>query len=148
MKRDEFLTTFSISFAAVCAGGCLAGCGKSDTTPTPAPGGGGNTLPPPAPANFTADLTSEILNVGDAKASGGILLVRISAGNVASSFTAVQQACTHEGFSVNYLKNQGQFFCPNHGSTFSNSGAVIVGPATVNLKQYAIAVTGTTLTVS
>ncbi len=146
MKRDEFLSTLGISLTAVCTG-CLASCGSKSDDPTPSGGGGGGVIPP-ASVNFSIDLDAELLNIGDSKISSGVILVRIAAGNIGSSFTAVQVACTHEGTSIAYAKNQGQFVCPNHGSTFSNSGAVVIGPAVSNLKKYTVALSGTTLTVT
>ncbi|HCN84677.1 MAG TPA: (2Fe-2S)-binding protein [Sphingobacteriaceae bacterium] len=145
MKRDEFLTTLGIGFTAICTG-CLASCGKSDNV-IPSGGSGGGIIPP-ANVNFNVDLDTELLNVGDSKINSGVILVRIAAGNAAPSFTAVQLACSHEGTSIGYAKNQGQFVCPNHGSTFSNSGTVVLGPATTNLKKYTVAVSGSALTVS
>ncbi|MDF3077293.1 MAG: Rieske 2Fe-2S protein [Sphingobacteriaceae bacterium] len=148
MKRDEFLSQLGISFVAVCAGSCLAACGKGDTG-TPSTGGGTVTPPkPPTNVGFTVDLNTELRNVGDSKVSNGVIVVRTAAGNSVSSFTAVQVACTHEGSSIGYSANQGKFVCPNHGSEFSNSGSVITGPATASLKTYAIAISGTTLSVS
>lgn len=146
MKRDEFLTTLGIGFTAVCTG-CLYACGSKSDDPTPS-GGGGGVIDPPTNSTLTANLDTDLLNVGDTKAGGGIIVVRLATGNNAASFTAVQQACTHEGFSINYFKNQGQFVCPNHGSTFSNSGAVITGPATLSLQKYPVVINGSTLTVS
>lgn len=143
MKRDEFLTKLGIGFTAVCTG-CLSACGKSDATPS----GGGVVVNPPANVNFTANLDTELVNVGDSKTGSGIIVVRLSAGNAASSFTAVQLACTHEGSSIGYSRTQGQFVCPNHGSTFSNSGTVVLGPAVTNLQKYAITINGSTLTVT
>jgi cytochrome b6-f complex iron-sulfur subunit len=145
MKRDKFITTLGIGFTAVCTG-CLYACSKGDDT-TPS-GGGGVVVTPPANVNFTTNLDTELLSVGESKLSSGVILVRIAAGNAATSFTAVQLACTHEGTSIGYNKNQGQFVCPNHGSTFTNSGVVTVGPATANLKKYTVAISGSTLTVS
>lgn len=145
MKRDEFLTTLGIGLTAVCTG-CLAACGKSDNA-TPS-GGGGGTVNPPTNVNFTANLDTDLLNVGDSKAGSGIIVVRLATGNTAASFAAVQQACTHEGTSISYIKNQGLFVCPNHGSTFTNSGVVTVGPAVSNLQKYPITITGSTLTVT
>ena len=144
MKRDEFLSTLGIGLAAVCTG-CLYGCSKSgddEGSPvTPPP-------PPPANVNVTLNLDNEIKNVGEFKIQSGIIIVRLAASNVASSFTAVQSACTHEGFTIGFNANQGRFVCPNHGSQFSTSGAVQNGPATTNLKKYNIAIQGSTLTVT
>lgn len=141
MKRNEFLNTLGIGLAAVCAGGCLAACGKSESGSPKAPSAPGNV-------NFTVDLNNEIKNVGESKVNSGVIVARISAGNTVASFTAVQVACTHEGTSINYNANQGQFICPNHGSRFSTSGGVLLGPATSNLKNYTVAISGNTLTVT
>jgi cytochrome b6-f complex iron-sulfur subunit len=146
MERHEFLAKLGISMAAVCAGCSLIGCGSKGSDP--APGGG---TPPPAQGSgnvFSVDLNSELQSVGSSKISNGIILVRLAAGAVASAFTAVQVACTHEGTSINYNTNQGIFICPNHGSEFNTSGGVVLGPATSSLKKYTVTVAGSTLTVS
>ncbi len=149
MEREDFLKKLGIGLVAVCAGCSLASCGGSKSSnPTPTPGGG---TPPPATGTgnlFTADLGTEIKNIGDAKSSGGVILVRLAAANVAGSFTAVQMACTHEGNPIGYNSGQGIFICPTHGSHFSTSGAVLQGPAASSLKSYAVSITGTTLTVT
>lgn len=142
MKRTEFLSTIGIGLAAACTG-CLAACGK-----------GGEAKPEikapvsPSGVNFNLDLNTEIKSVGESKINNGVIVVRIAAGNVVSSFTAVQVACTHEGTSIGYNTAQGNFVCPNHGSIFSKTGAVTTGPAVSNLKQYTIAISGSVLTVT
>jgi Rieske Fe-S protein len=78
----------------------------------------------------------------------GVIVVRLASGATASAFTAVQVNCTHEGTSINYNAQAGQFICPNHGSTFTTSGAVTLGPAAKALKLYSVVVTGTSLRVS
>ncbi len=145
MKRNEFISTLGIGLAAACVG-CLAACSKSDD-PGPT-GGGGTTNPPPAAVSFTVDLNNEIKAVGETKTSGGVIIARIATGNVATSFSAVQVACTHEGTSINFSATQGRFVCPSHAATFTTSGAVINGPARINLKKYNVSITGSTLTVS
>jgi cytochrome b6-f complex iron-sulfur subunit len=143
MERDEFLSKLGIGALGLCMGSCLAACGKSDSTPP-----GGNNPPPSGGTTFTTDLGSTLTNVGDTKVSNGIILARVATGNVASSFTAVQVACTHEGTSINYNGGQGVFICPLHGSIFSKTGAVVQGPASTALKQYTITIAGSTLTVT
>lgn len=146
MERDEFLSKLGLGALGVCMGSCLAACSKSD-----APSGNNNNNnnpPPPSGTTFTADLGSTLTNVGDTKVSNGVILARVAAGNVVSSFTAVQVACTHEGTSINYNNGQGVFICPLHGSIFSKTGAVVQGPASASLKQYAVSITGSTLTVT
>ncbi len=145
MKRTEFLSTLGLGLAVACSG-CLAGCGKGNE---PAPDGGPVKPPtPPAGVNFNIDLNNEIRSVGESKTTDGVIVVRLAVGNEVSSFTAVQVACTHEGTLIAFNNNQGNFVCPNHGSTFTPAGNVIVGPATANLKRYTIAISGTTLTVT
>lgn len=145
MKRTEFLSTLSIGLAAACTG-CLAACGKDES---PAPSGGGIKPPvPPAGVNFNLDLNTDIKSVGESKTQNGVIVVRLAAGNLVASFTAVQVACTHEGTSIGFNGTQGNFVCPNHGSVFSSTGVVTTGPAVTNLKKYTIAITGSVLTVT
>lgn len=143
MERKEFLTKFGITMAAVCTGCSLYSCGSDPKDePAPNPGGGnGNT-------SLTANLDSELRNIGDFKVANGVILVRLAAGAAASAFTAVQVACTHQGTSINYSAAQGKFICPNHGSQFGTNGNVLLGPATTALRAYNIVIAGNTLTVS
>lgn len=149
MERKEFLAKFGITMAAVCAGCSLYSCGSDPKDePTPNNPGGGTNNPPAGSGLITANLDSELRNVGDFKAGGGAILVRLAAGSTAAAFTAVQIACTHQGTSINYNATQTRFICPNHGSQFSTTGAVLLGPATTALKVYNVAISGNTLTVS
>lgn len=145
MDRKEFLSAFRVGLFAVCTGGCLVSCSKGDTTTPP---GGGTGTTPPAGLNFTVDLNSEIKNVGDSVTKNDVIVVRLASGTATSSFTAVQVACTHQGTAINFSTAQGNFICPNHGSKFTTSGAVINGPATSNLKKYNISISSNTMTVS
>jgi Rieske Fe-S protein len=145
MERDEFLSKLGIGLLAVCAGCGIASCGSKSDSPTPASGGSG---PAKGSGNvFSADLGSELTTIGASKTANGVILVRIAAGNVATSFTAVQVACTHEGTAIGYNNGQGIFICPLHGSQFSKTGSVLLGPAAIALQQYTVSITGTTLTV-
>jgi cytochrome b6-f complex iron-sulfur subunit len=143
MERNEFLAKLGIGTLAVCMGCNMVSCSKSGS---PGPSNGNNT--PPAGTTVNVDLNSTIKNVGDQTVNNGIIIVRLATGNTASSFTAVQVACTHEGNSINYNNSQGIFICPVHGSEFSKTGSLLQGPATSSLKQYTVSVTGTTLTVT
>ncbi len=139
MERREFLTNVGFSLAGVCAV-CLGACSKSNT-----PGGGTGG---PVTVNFNVDLNTSLLNVGNSLVQSGVIVARIAAGNVASSFTAVQVNCTHQGTAINFNSAQGIFICPNHGSQFSTTGTVIMGPATSSLQRYNVSVNGNTLTVT
>jgi cytochrome b6-f complex iron-sulfur subunit len=147
MERSEFLAKFGIGLAAVCTGCALSSCGSKSSDPKPDPdpgpgnGGGNGNL-------FSINMNNELTTVGQSKVSNGVILVRIAAGATAAAFTAVQVACTHEGTSIGYNAAQGKFICPNHGSQFSNSGTVLLGPATRALREYNIDIDGNTLTVS
>jgi cytochrome b6-f complex iron-sulfur subunit len=137
MERRQFIGSLSTPVLAACAV-CMGACSKSS-------GGSGSAG---ANANFTIDLTSSLLTVGSSLVQSGVIVVRTAAGNSVSSFTAVQVNCTHEGTSINYSSSQNIFVCPNHGSTFTTSGAVTLGPATANLKKYDITINGTVMTVA
>jgi cytochrome b6-f complex iron-sulfur subunit len=147
MNRQEFLTRFGIGMAAVCAGCGIASCGSSPKD-DPSPNGTDNKPPTGTGPLLSADLNSEVKNIGDFKVANGVILVRLAQGNAADAFTAVQVACTHQGTSINYNNTQAKFICPNHGSQFSTSGAVLLGPATAPLKQYSVSINGTALTVA
>jgi cytochrome b6-f complex iron-sulfur subunit len=146
MEREEFLSKLGIGALAVCMGTCMAACSKSDNA-APNNTGGGTVNPPASGTTITADLNSSLTAVGDTKVSNGVIIARTATGNVASSFTAVQVACTHEGTAINYNNSQSLFICPLHGSIFSKTGAVVQGPATTALKQYTVTVASNTLTV-
>ena len=138
MHRKHFISSLGYSVAAVCTG-CLAACVKSDSVTGAAP---------PTGVNITVDLTTQLLNTGDALNTGGLIIVRLAAANVPASFTALQIACTHQGVSVDYNKTLGEFVCPLHGAIFTTTGAVVQGPATKALKQYTITINNTTMTVT
>ncbi|HEX7691566.1 MAG TPA: Rieske 2Fe-2S domain-containing protein [Sediminibacterium sp.] len=138
MERRKFIGTLSAPVVAACAV-CMGACSKSSSGGNGTAGGS---------ANFTVDLGSNLLAVGSSLVQSGVIVVRLAAGNTPASFTAVQVACTHEGTSINFNAAQNKFICPNHGSTFSTSGSVTLGPATTNLKSYNISISGNTMTVT
>lgn len=144
MERAEFLAKFGLGFAAVCTGCALASCGSKGSDATPGNGVvvGGAPSPPKTGSGtlFSVDLNSQLAQVGDSTSQSGVILVRIAAGNTASAFTAVQVACTHQGTAINYNTGQHIFICPAHGSEFSQSGSVLVGPASLPLHQYTVTI--------
>jgi Rieske Fe-S protein len=148
MEREEFLSKLGIGALALCVGCSMVSCGNKGSDPT-ASGGTAPTAPTTGSGTvFTTDLNSTLKNVGDSTTQGGVILVRIAAGNTASSFTAVQVRCTHEGAAINYNTTQSIFICPLHGSEFSQSGAVIQGPALDALHKFTVTISGTVLTVT
>jgi cytochrome b6-f complex iron-sulfur subunit len=147
MERGEFLSKLGIGVIAVCAGCGIASCSSSAKNSDPAPA---QPTPPAAGSGnlFSADLNSELLNIGDSKIVKNVILVRLAAGNASNSFTAVQVICTHQGATIGYNANQGIFICPSHGSEFSKTGQVVQGPATAPLQRYTVTVNNNALTVS
>lgn len=106
---------------AVCAGCSLHSCAEETVDPV---------------VDFTLDLTAPenaaLQNPGGSLGKNGIIIARIQG----DEFVALKRACTHEGTDVNYQPSKQNFRCPNHGSEFSKSGAVQIGPATRPLTMY------------
>ena len=138
MQRRDFLSEIGLTLAVACTCG-LAACSKSSGT---------NNVTSPGGVNFQIDLGSQLLSEGDSLVQSGVIVARVASNNVASSFTAVSAACTHQGTIIDYNESQGIFICPAHGSHFAKNGAVLQGPAAANLRQYNVAVSGSTLTVT
>jgi len=73
-----------------------------------------------------------------------IIVTRVDA----STVIAVDSKCTHLGCTVEWNQQNADFECPCHGSTFATDGRVKVGPATVPLKSYAVAVNADSVVVT
>jgi cytochrome b6-f complex iron-sulfur subunit len=138
MERRAFLGSLTGPMIAACAV-CMGACSKSAD--------GGSSTPAPT-ANFTVDLATQITSIGSSVAVNGVLIARLAAGNIPSSFVAVQQACTHQGSSINFVPSSNSFLCPNHGAQFNTAGANTGGQQTSALKVYAISIAGTTMTIT
>lgn len=140
MERKEFLSLLGLSTVTIFAGACLAGCGKQSLSQ-------GVTTPPPTGVDFTLDLSlpaNATLNTdGGYVYSGGIIVARTTSG----TYIAVSQACTHQGVTVQYVGSQKLFYCPSHGATFADNGAVISGPTSTALAQYKTSLSGSMLRV-
>ncbi len=147
MERKEFLSLIGLGSASALAAVCMGGCAKStETTTTP----GQPTQPTtPTNVNITLDLTlpanAALANPGGYIYNGGIIVAK----TIAGSFIAVSQACTHQGTTIQYEGTNKRFYCPNHGATFSDTGAFIAGPDSLaGLKQYKTTLSGNTLTIT
>ena len=130
-----------------CQGVSLA----SIATALQACGGDGNPAGPPSTAPLLPTIAATVVNgsivltidaASPLSAVGSAALVQTSAGNFLvahtgqSSFTAVTAVCTHEGCTVTGFENQ-IFVCPCHGSRYTTSGVVVMGPAPAPLRQFA-----------
>lgn len=139
--------TGSFSRRQFCAGACqvasgatlatlFSACGGSPTSPG---GGGTSTLPVLAGqlvgSGVQVTLGAALPNAGDAalieSTAGVFLMARTSA----STFTAIDAVCTHEGCKITDAQGT-DFVCPCHGSRYSRDGRVLGGPAMANLRQY------------
>jgi cytochrome b6-f complex iron-sulfur subunit len=138
MERKEFLSLLGLGTATIFTGACLGSCSKQST---------GNVSSAPTNIDFTLDLSlpanAGLTTNGGYIYSNGLIVARTASG----SYIAVSQACTHEGVTVQYVSGEDLFYCPSHGAKFSDSGAVISGPASTSLKQYNTALSGTSLRV-
>lgn len=134
MDRKDFLSQVSLGAAAMLVPMCLGGLSSCSKT----------AINAPTNVDFTLDISSGALSTnGGYLVHSGVLVARTNSG----TFLAVSAACTHEGTNVNYVASANDFYCPNHGSVFSSSGAVVQGPAQQNLATYHTTLTGTSLRV-
>lgn len=135
MDRKEFMNLLGLSVGGMVVASCFGGC-TNDSEDEEA-----------ATVDFTLDLNDSantaLKNNGGFLVRNGVIVAKTTAG----AYIAVASACTHQGTTVQYQVNNSRFFCPNHGSNFSESGSVLNGPANRPLKQYSTQLTGTTLRV-
>lgn len=141
MKRDEFLSTLTGSFSAVCLACMASACSKEDS------GAPALMNTPTASNGFTVNLETELKSVNNFVAKSGFIVIRTASGNALSSFVAYSSVCPHAGATVEYNAGSSSFLCAAHGSTFSSTGALIQGPATRGLAKLDLEISGTTLRV-
>lgn len=140
MDRKQFLSMMGMSAASLAVINCV-GCAKSS-------GGSNNpSTSGPTGIDFTLDLTAaanaELLKSGGYLSSNGVLVAHTTAG----AYIAVQLSCTHENYPLIYQPSANHFYCNNHGSAFTETGAVLNSPARNNLTTYKTTLTGTSLRV-
>jgi Rieske Fe-S protein len=133
----------------ITVGAALQSCG-SPTSPS------GTNAPALATINgsvasgtvtVSIDATSPLASTGSAalvQSSAGSFLVSRAAQD---SFTALTAVCTHEGCTVDRFASP-LFVCPCHGSQYSTSGAVVMGPATRALRQFTTQFANNVLTIT
>ncbi len=143
MQRRDFINNLSQMTTLVCAGSLLAACSKSSGNPY-----GNNNNNAGGSALISADLNTELAAIGDSKVMGSAIVIRETAGNDATCFTALSLVCTHLGCTVAFDNTNDVFNCPCHGSKFDGQGGVLNGPAATPLNKLKVAVNGSVLTVS
>ena len=147
MKRQEFIHLFGFG-AAMVLSGCLGSCASKTEDPKPAPGPG----PGPTVIDFTVDLNDPAIAgrvnnpaLGYVYGANGQVIV---AKTVAGTYVALAAACTHQGTTVVFQTSSDGFYCPGHGSSFTNGGAVVIGPAAIALRKYTVTQTGMLLRIT
>lgn len=126
-------------YASLAAAGVMvSGCGGSPTSPS-----GGSAPPLPSVSgnvagrtvSVTIDASSPLATVGNAAlvqtSLGNFLVARTAQDNL----TALTATCTHENQTVNGFAD-GHYVCNVHGSEYSTTGAVLMGPANRALRSY------------
>ncbi|WP_428658717.1 ubiquinol-cytochrome c reductase iron-sulfur subunit [Runella sp.] len=147
MKRGQFLRELGLSGSALmafyCMGTTLTACSTGSDDPTPGTGTNtgttsgltGNADLSKGAISFTLDLTNS--NYSKLKTIGEYLIVgTVIVANAKGTIVALTKVCTHEGSPVQYRSAQNDFYCNNHFSEYSTTGAVEVGPATKALTTY------------
>ena|SRR5688572_22782025 len=133
-----------------CAGACQVASGATLATLISACGGGSSPASPGGMATtlgvLSGRFTGSVIQVTTAGSAltdvGGAVLVDSTAGvfliarTSASTFSAIDATCTHEGCTITGADGA-SYVCPCHGSRYNRSGQVLAGPATSSLRQYA-----------
>jgi cytochrome b6-f complex iron-sulfur subunit len=133
--RREFCI-HACQFASLVATGTVAACGGSPTSPSA-----------PSLTTVTVTVSGRTVSVPVDGSSvlataGGAALAQTSVGTFLlsrtgqDSFTVLTATCTHEGCTVSGFASD-QYVCPCHGSRYTTAGAVVNGPATRALQQFA-----------
>lgn len=140
MDRRQFLELTGMTAGAFVLANCLSACKKDEEEEDTSPVG-------PTNIDFTLDLTlsanASLNGNGGFVYKDGVIVARTLSGN----YIAIAQSCSHEGTTITYQGSSSRFNCSSHNSNFSESGAVINGPATRPLRQYNTALSGTSLRV-
>jgi cytochrome b6-f complex iron-sulfur subunit len=147
--RRDFCVQACRAVSLITVGAALQGCGSST-------GPSGISAPPLPTLNgsvasgtvtVTIDATSPLASTGSAA------LVQSSAGNFLVSrtaqdaFTALTAICTHEGCTITGFDTP-VYVCPCHGSRYSTSGTVVMGPANNALRQFTTRFANNVLTIT
>jgi Rieske Fe-S protein len=145
-----------------CAGACqvascatlatlASACSGDEGSPT-SPSGGTSLLPVLSGqfGNSRVQVTtagSALANIDGAALVESIAGVFLVARTSASTFTAVDAVCSHEGCTVNGVSGA-TYVCPCHGSRYNRNGQVVEGPARASLRQYTTTFANDVLTIA
>ncbi|MFZ9898804.1 MAG: ubiquinol-cytochrome c reductase iron-sulfur subunit [Gemmatimonadaceae bacterium] len=136
-ERRRFLSTALaasvLGVLAACGDGNIGGVSGIDDDDDGGTGGGGTT----------GSLVVTLASFAALGADGGVARVDGGSGTPtavlrvsATTYRAFSMVCPHAGTTVSIVS--GGFRCPNHGATFTSTGAVTGGPATRGLTERAV----------
>ncbi len=127
-NRRQFLARSALAAAALVA---AEACGDGQIGPPTHGGAGGDpNVPLGGPITITISQFPDLATVGKIVDIGHErAVVRTSS----TTFLGLSRICTHEQCDADVVNNL--FDCRCHGSLFSNSGAVLRGPANEPLRQ-------------
>ncbi len=141
MNRREVVQKFLVGGTVLAlAPSVLESCVKMSTD-TSTPGGGtpGSTIN----VDLSLSQNSALNSAGSSMIVQNILII-----NTGQKIVALSSICTHQGCTVGYNAANGDIECPCHGSVFSTSGSVLMGPAFTALHSYPVTKSGTVLTIT
>ena len=130
MERREFLSWVGVGVVASSLPVAIAACTRQDPTsnsPTESPVA---STPRPdgfAPVGTVAQLDQQGFLSNKQSAAGAVIVVRDP--KQANNLVALSSACTHEGCTVEWQKDQALLTCPCHSSAFGLDGSVKKAPA-------------------
>ena len=87
----------------------------------------------------------ELARVGGAVKVGTVKGTPVAVVRAAGGYRAISLQCPHQGVPV--VRDESGWVCPAHGSEFTATGALELGPATTGLRRVPSSLKGGTLTV-
>ena len=143
MNRREVVQKFLVGGTVLAiAPSVLESCVKTTTDMSALLGGG---TPPSSTLSVDLSLSqnSALNTAGSSMIIQNILII-----NTGQNIVALSSICTHQGCTVGYNAAKVDIECPCHGSVFSTSGSVLMGPAFTALHSYPVTKSGTVLTIT
>ena len=141
MDRKQFLKSTLLLGGMGLAGSAILveSCKKSSNSSSSAQG---------PTVNFALDLSqasnASLNTVGGSVAANKVVVICTAA----NTWTALAQACTHEGCSMSYSSGASQMICPCHQGKFDINGNVVSGPPPSPIKKYTVTKSGNILTIA
>ena len=149
MERRLFCVQACQAASLAAIGALLPACGGNPSSPSSS----APALPTVSGSAAGGAVTVNVDASSPLATVGGAALVQSGAGNFLVSrtaqdtFAALTAVCTHEACTVSGFQSS-RYVCPCHGSQYSTSGAVLQGPATRALQQFATRFANNVLTIT